>query len=142
MSLPNVIINYWGVVSAVVASFILGFLWYHPMLFGKKWIRLNGFSKAEIRKHHKDKMIGKMILMILGTTVSAIMLAYLVNVLTIGTFAQGVYLGVILAVGFILMTTLLGNVLWQRKPWALFILDGAYWIIDLALIGGIVAVWA
>lgn len=142
MSLPYVTIDYLGILIAVVVSFLFGWFWYSPIGFGKKWIKLNGFSKAEIKKKHSEGMGMKMLLNIIGTVITVSVVAYLVNILTISDFWEGAKFGVLVWLGFFAGGTLLGSVLWEGKPWGLYVLNGAYWIINLVLISGIVAVWA
>jgi hypothetical protein len=37
-------VNYWTVLVAAVAVFVLGWLWYSPLLFLKPWMRLRGMD--------------------------------------------------------------------------------------------------
>ena len=39
-------INYFAVLAAAVSTFVLGGLWYSPMLFGKAWMRANNFTET------------------------------------------------------------------------------------------------
>lgn len=36
--MPEVTVNYVAILVAVIASMILGYLWYSKMLFGKAWM--------------------------------------------------------------------------------------------------------
>ena len=38
-------INYMAVIVSAAANFLLGWLWYSPMLFGKQWMKMMGFDK-------------------------------------------------------------------------------------------------
>ena len=53
MALPSVTVNYVAVVGAAVVSFIIGMLWYSPLLFGNAWMKAGGFSKKDINKAKK-----------------------------------------------------------------------------------------
>lgn len=46
MAFFNVIsdLNYWAVLVATFSAFVIGGLWYSPVLFDKKWMSLNGFT--------------------------------------------------------------------------------------------------
>jgi len=49
-------INYWAIIVATLINFILGAIWYSPVLFGKTWMRImhpNGINKSEIQKAQK-----------------------------------------------------------------------------------------
>jgi hypothetical protein len=39
-------LNLWAILAATVAAFVLGGLWYSPLLFGRAWVRANGFGEA------------------------------------------------------------------------------------------------
>ena len=51
-------INYFAVVVAALSTFLLGGLWYSPMLFGKPWMRANNFSEADLQTFSKARMFG------------------------------------------------------------------------------------
>lgn len=48
-------LNYWAVLLAAVSSFMLGGLWYSPVLFGKLWNDENGGVKQD---GHPAKVFG------------------------------------------------------------------------------------
>ena len=43
-------VNPWAVIAAALVNFVIGGLWYSPMLFGKPWMKANGFSEADLRR--------------------------------------------------------------------------------------------
>jgi hypothetical protein len=49
--------NYFAILIAVVAQFLLGFLWYGP-IFGKLWGKMHGFDK--LSKETQQKMMKAM----------------------------------------------------------------------------------
>ena len=51
MNLSNIIanLNFWAVIVAALSTFVVGSLWYSPILFGKKWMELNGFTEESIK---------------------------------------------------------------------------------------------
>jgi len=51
-------INYLAVLAAAVSTFVLGGLWYSPLLFGKAWMRANNFNDAEVQTFSKARMFG------------------------------------------------------------------------------------
>src|SRR2546427_1625818 len=63
--------NYWAVLVAAVAVFVLGWLWYSPLLFFKPWMRLRGLDPVAAMAGAKMPA-GK----ILGQLVWGIILAY------------------------------------------------------------------
>src|SRR5687768_9611467 len=51
-------INYLAVLVAALSTFILGGLWYSPMLFGKAWMRANNLTDADLQTFSKARMFG------------------------------------------------------------------------------------
>ena len=47
MTFPQV--NYLAVLAGGLAIFMLGGLWYSPVLFAKRWMSLQGVSEAEMK---------------------------------------------------------------------------------------------
>ncbi len=41
-------INYVAVAAAAVGAFVLGALWYSPLLFGKEWMKLRGAAAGTV----------------------------------------------------------------------------------------------
>jgi len=50
-------VNYLAVALAALSAFLLGGLWYSPLLFSKAWVRLNGFNEEELKKNANMAMI-------------------------------------------------------------------------------------
>ena len=57
-----------------------------------------------------------------------------------GSFATGAITGFWIWLGF-LATTMINVVLWENKPFTLYLLQAAHYLVGLALMGGILAVW-
>jgi hypothetical protein len=50
MEQPTVPINYLAVLVAALVPMIIGFAWYSPALFAKKWMAILGKTEEEIKK--------------------------------------------------------------------------------------------
>lgn len=51
------IINYWALIGATLFAFILGAVWYSPLMFGNLWAKINGsdkYTKEELAKLEKE----------------------------------------------------------------------------------------
>tara|TARA_Y100000310_G_C20701283_1_gene830146 strand:+ start:5927 stop:6328 length:402 start_codon:yes stop_codon:yes gene_type:complete len=124
-------------VAAIVAQ-VLGMLWYGPV-FGKKWLGFMGWSQKEADKRMKE---GKknMLYAFIGSLVMAYVLAsFIGNLGTVG-FSAGAMIGFWIWLGF-LATTQIGSVLWEGKPKGLYYLNTLYSLVNLAIMGGILAAW-
>jgi hypothetical protein len=51
-------INYLAVLAAALSSFIIGGVWYSPIMFAKPWMRENGFSEAEMKNANMARIFG------------------------------------------------------------------------------------
>jgi hypothetical protein len=137
--MAGMMINYWAVLGAAVASFVIGMLWYGP-LFGKQWMKLAGITPASMKKM-KMTPARAMTFGFIATLVTAYVLSNFVNVLGIMTwtaaaqFAFWAWLGLVAPVQF-------GAYLWEGKPLKLFVLNTAHNLVVLIVMSGIVAVWA
>ncbi len=128
---------------AAIVSFIIGWIWYGP-LFGKTWMMLMNINEKEINKS-KKKGMGKMLLLnFIGTLITASVLAGVISAIGLSSESAGPFgavLGFWLWLGFLASTTLLGSVLWENKSWKLFALNGAYWLVNLLVMGAIIGAW-
>src|SRR5262245_52781870 len=49
-------INFIAVLVSALSTFVLGGLWYSPLLFGKAWMRVNNFSETDVATFSKARM--------------------------------------------------------------------------------------
>lgn len=132
-------VNYLSILIASVFSFVVGMLWYSPVLFGNLWVKL---SKVDIKKAKNKSSIGvSMSLGFISTLILASVFQYIIGMLKYSGLAAGATLGFWFWLGF-LATSLLGAVLWEGKPWGLYILNSAYWLVNLLVIGASLGYWA
>jgi hypothetical protein len=129
-------VNYLAVLVAAIVSFVVGFLWYSPALFGKVWMKLMGIKKEP----SKEGMGKSMAIGFVGTLVTAYVLAYLSGMLGYVTAGSGAMLGFLAWLGFV-GTTTLGGVLWENKPWGLWLLNNGHSLVGLLIMGGILGAW-
>lgn len=122
---------------------VLGFVWYGP-LFGTYWIRLMGWSEAEVTEGRTQSMTKNYLLQALGSLVVAYVLAHVLIFASAYLNASGISAGVIAGfwnwLGFIAPVTLV-SVLWEGKSWRLWVLSNGYYLISLIVMGVILAVW-
>ena len=127
--------NLLAVIVAGIASFILGGLWYSPMLFGKAWQREAGLSDEQLAR-------GNMA-MIFGTSFVLCVLAAWVFALFLGPRPAVAFgLGAGFAAGAFWVASSFGvNYLFERKSLKLFAINGGYHTLQFTLIGLILALW-
>jgi hypothetical protein len=125
---------FWGIVLAIIASIILGFAWYGP-LFGKQWMKLMGITQKQMKAAQKKGMPKSTYLwMILGSLITSLV----VNALFPMTSWAAIKMAAMVWLGFI-APVLLSSVLWEGRPWKLYIINLGYYLVNLVAMSLIIA---
>src|SRR5688500_11851382 len=154
------------VFAAALVPMIVGFIWYNPRVFGKAWMKASGMTEEKMKGGNMVKIFGMTfvfslmiavimiavvihqahIFSILGTqpdandpnSESSILLKKIMDQYgnSYRTFKHGVFHGTL--AGIFLALPILGiNALFERKSFKYIFINAGYWIITLALMGGI-----
>ena len=127
--------NIWAVFAAALSSFVLGGLWYSPLLFAKAWQAEVGLSDEELARGNMAR--------IFGLTLVLSLIAAFVFALFLGprpSLALG--LGAGSSAGLCWVASSFGiNYLFARRSLKLFLIDGGYHTLQFTLIGLILALW-
>ena len=128
--------NWVAIVVAAIAQFVIGWIWYGP-LFGKTWMSMMGMSQQSMGREGMGKT---MVLTFIGSLVTAAVLSMLVGWMGAKTLGAGIAAGFWAWLGFVATVTL-GGVLFAKMSWNLYILNNAYQLVSLAVMGAILARW-
>ncbi|SRR6266852_4914980 len=127
-------INYWAIVVAAVAAFLLSTLWY--IGFAKQRAELSQTVTADVRKPQPIKMA----LEIARNIVLASVLAYLVARLGVTGWPAAIKFAGLLWIGFpVLLLT--GSVMWENVPWKLAAIHAGDWLLKLLLMAIVLSRW-
>ena len=138
---PEVSINYLAVLVAAIANMAIGALWYSPVLFAKPWIAAIGKSEEEIREQAGKGMARTYTLAFISALVMSFVLAHFVDYTRATTIAGGLQAGFWPWLGFV-ATTNLSTLLFEWRPSKLYYISMGYYLVVLAVMGVILAVWA
>jgi hypothetical protein len=135
-------INLWSVLVAAVATMVLGFLWYSPLLFARPWMVLMGYDPEDKAKlAEMQKGAGKMYaLSFLASLVSALVLAKIIAITTVNSALYGMKIGFAVWLGFV-TTVQLTSVLFAKQPTKLYLINTGYQLVCYLAMGAILAVW-
>lgn len=125
--------DYLAILLVSVIAYLIGGIWYSKYLFGDKWVALSKF-KIGGKPKAKD--------MIIGFLSTLVMIAVLNYILVITNF-QGIVLGIILGAGLWLgfvASIGIGVVIYERKPFELFLINSLHYLLVLAISGGLLSV--
>ena len=125
------LVNWIPVLAATIAAFVLGGIWYSPMAFGKAWVAANGFNIKSMKE--KDRNISA--LFVLAFVLQWLTASLLSAVL--GPNATAMYgLNVGLLAGAFFAATSLGvTYIFESRGWKLFLINGGYYVVSIALMG-------
>jgi hypothetical protein len=123
-------------VLAVLGTFF-GALWYSHLLFGKRWAKLARIRPGDFQQSSKTV---NYVVAFIAVFLMMLILAFVVEFSGVGTFGEGLFIGILAWLGFI-VTTMLNPVLWERMHFELYVIQVMQYCILFALAGGILAVW-
>lgn len=164
-------INFLAVLVAAVVPMIIGFIWYNPKVFGNAWMHAAGVTEEKIKSANMAVIFlvsfllsfllafFSQSLVIHQFHVSAAFFDYreqlkdlnstegalfkqVMDLVGTGhrTFKHGAFHGVLSGL-FIVMPIIAINALFERKGFKYIAINAGYWIVCLAIMGGIVSGW-
>ena len=134
-------VNLVYVLIAAIATMVVGFLWYSPLLFAKPWMLAMGYDpndKAGLDAMRKGagKLYGAAFL---ASLAAAFVLGKIVVITTVTTLPYGLKVGFAMWLGFV-ASVQLTDTLFQRKPFKLFLINTGYQLTCYLVMGAILAV--
>ena len=139
-------VNYLAILLCGIAAMVLGTIWYGP-LFGKTWMGLVGFTEADTQKAKTDPaarnaMYRSYALMFVASLVMAYVLHHIMvfamSYLGESSMMAGISSAIWTWLGFV-ATTSIGSVLWEQRPWKYWFITGGYYLVQLVVMGIIIA---
>jgi hypothetical protein len=135
-------INFWAVLVCAIATMVIGFIWYSPILFAPPWMRLMGIDpndKAKLAELQKGA--GKTYaISFVASVVSAVVLAKIIVVTTVITIPYGMKIGFAVWLGFVTTVQLTGA-LFSKQPGKLYLINTGYQLLCYLAMGAILAKW-
>ena len=129
-------INYFAVLAAALSTFVLGGLWYSPLLLGKAWMLANGFTDADLQTFSKARMFGWSFLFSLVMALNlAMFLAGPTTNVTWGMAAGG-----LAGLGWVAMAIAVIGV-FENRSWKYIAINGGYMTVAFVIMGAIIGAW-
>jgi hypothetical protein len=129
-------INYLAVLAAAVSTFVIGGLWYSPLLFQRSWMQAAGVSEGDLKQGGEARIFG-------GAFVLSVLMALNLAAFLSGpdtTVAWGATAGALAGVGWVALG--IGVVaLFERRPLAYTLVNGGYWAVAFTVMGAILGAW-
>ncbi|MFV8752727.1 DUF1761 domain-containing protein [Nannocystaceae bacterium ST9] len=129
-------INWLAVLVAALSSFLIGGVWYSPILFAKPWMEDCGLSEADLKQGAPVKIFA-------GSFVLALIVAF--NLAAFlgpdAGLAWGATAGGLAGFGWV-AASMGVTYLFERKPLRLFLIDAGYHGVTYVIMGGLLGVWS
>ncbi|MCC6815444.1 MAG: DUF1761 domain-containing protein [Saprospiraceae bacterium] len=167
-------VNYLAMIVAALIPLIIGFLWYHPKVFGRVWMIQTGMTNESGKSMNMPVVFGMTFVagLILSVAMNLISthdafiggalfyatnktmipepgselanwLEYYNNNLAASnhTFAHGSFHGAFIGGILITLPIIIVGAFFERRNYKYIAITSGYWIISLAIMGGIIASW-
>jgi len=128
-------INWWAVIVAALSNFLIGGLWYSPILFGKAWMKENNFSDEDF----KGGVTKIFVLTFLFSFIMSFNLAMFLND-SKTTTGWGAMAGFLAGFGWVAMTLSI-IALFERKSAKYILIHAGYATISFIVMGLILGAW-
>lgn len=133
-------INYPAVFVSALAYWMLGAIWYSPILFEGSFIALKGWTPEQVEAVRAASHAGEIGAALAVSLLTAYVLAHFVKFTGAETTRSGVLAGFWLWLGFV-ATTNLSTVLFEGRPLGLYLINNCYHLVGLLGMGALLAVW-
>jgi len=132
-------VNYLAVLVATVVVFVLGWLWYSPLLFFKPWMRARGMDPDAAMAGAKMPA-GKLVIELIRCFVLAYIIAIFLSGRGVSGWMGAAHFGLLLWIGFpvVLLT---GSVIWDNVPTKVAAIHAGDWLVKLLVIPTILSAW-
>ena len=126
------------VIVAALAYFILGAIWYSPVLFAKPWTKMVNMNMNDLnaKKGMGVMMVMSFVLMI----ICSIALAICYRLLPITDAFEAIKFGLFFGVGFAL-TSVGISFIYEKKPLGLYFIDIGYHIAGIIVASLVIVLW-
>jgi hypothetical protein len=134
----EVLINWWGVLLAMLSTMAVGSIWYTPKVFGNRWMKLIG-------KKPKDLQAGGMVRPILITLLVSLVTAYVlahVSFLSHDFFKNSWFQDATMTAFWVWLgftaTRFVTHDVFEHRPWKLTLMNVGHELVTFLVMGAII----
>jgi hypothetical protein len=128
-------VNWLAVIAAALSMFLLGGVWYSPLLFARSWMEDCRLSEEDLQKASPARIYGGSFVLAL---VAATNLAFFLGAKADLRF--GLLAGAATGIGWVAAAFGI-TYLFERRPLRLFLINGGYYAVAFTLMGAILGAW-
>jgi len=157
-------LNIYAVLVSAVSALVVGFIWYHPKVFGTAWMHAAGLTEDQLNGANMAKIFGLSLLFafmlafampalvihqmgalsLVGGDASKALPSYEAFMLDYSEAFRSVKHGILHGVmaGIFIALPITGiNALFERRSAKYIIINSGYWIVTLGIMGAIICAW-
>lgn len=131
-------INWFSMFLATITPMLVGLIYYHEAIFGRAWTDSISWTEKKVKKSNRIVALG------ISIMTSFLLSFFLLNFNNGGinqegdfdTFQHGVWHGIFIAIT-VVTPIIVTNGSYGKQSWKKILINIFYWIITLALMGGI-----
>jgi hypothetical protein len=128
-------LNWLAIVAAAISAFVLGGLWYSPLLFSKRWMKETGITEEQTKNANMGKIFGLALILAL---IASFFLALFIGK-DAGALA-GAMAGFMAGLGWVF--TFMGiSYLFESRTLGHFLINSLYSVASLTIMGLIIGAW-
>lgn len=127
----------WPILASAVVSTLIGWIWYHPKVFGATWMRLSGITPEMAERGKRRMPIYALIAFCMSILVAYVM-SHFVIAWNVSDWKSAFELGLWVWIGFT-APPMLGMVLWEHKPVRAYVIVSVYWLVAFIAMATILA---
>lgn len=128
-------INFLAVAAAAACSFLVGGMWYSPMMFGRVWMRETGLTEDALARRNLAIVFGTSF--VLSLLIAANLAAFLAGP---PDLVWGMAAGALAGAGWVAMAMGI-TYLFEARSMKLFFINAGYHVVTFVLMGAILGVW-
>ena len=125
-------INFYAVFVAWIIHTATGLLWFQPKLFGNEWSKLTGKELKPARNWIIPGLAGHLAMILV--------LVIIIKLANLNNGAGGLLVGLLCWIGFIVPMEI-GELIWEKIPFRLFLIRIGNQIIGMGISGFILGAW-
>ena len=131
--------NWLAIIVAAVVAFLIGGLWYSPLLFARQWMAAHAHSPEDVARMKADAPRAYGISFV-AFLVMAFILQMVLNHVDAHTWQSGALWAAHLWLGFAVTIGLMANV-YSGKRFSVFLIDVGYQLVYFLVMGAILGAW-
>lgn len=127
--------GYVAILAGAILIMILGFVWFHPKVFGKSWMKGAGLTEEDMKEVNPVIMIGALLM---AGVIAWAMSRYAGHTEPgMSQFVHGMFHGFMPAIMYV-APVLVSKGLFEKKNLGWILTGAVYWVLAITLVGGVV----